>query len=619
MVLFSAMVRPRIKLWRAVGYGLAAFREYNTFDFLCIRNVVKGYTAFKARNDFKAGLNVALLAFPQGMAYAVIAGLPIYYGLFGSAVAAIVGPMISGSRFIVLGPTNATAVLLFGAFLNLGITAEEKVAMMPLLVAMVGIFLIVGAFLKVAHLVQYISRTVVTGYITAAAFYIILNQIPNVLGVDFDMPAGTTFFGVIKLTLLNLSDTHYPSLFLGLITLAAYCILNRRYRALPNVAITLVFISVAAWLLNSALGWAHLLEHPLVGGPVQPLDAVDASSWMLTLPPLNHEWISRLAGVALTIAFLVVLEGTSIGKSLAARSGERLDTNQEMLGMGAANIGCGLLSGMPASGSLTRSQLNWSSGAETAFSSVICGLLCAVGALVFGPLVRFIPEPALGVLVIVIGISLINRHTIRVVVKTTRSDAVVFGTTFLAALLVRLDFGIILGAATSILLFLRKAATPELVEYVFTEEGHLAQLEDRERPDPEVSIVHVEGDLFFGAAELFRDQMRRVVEDPNLKIVILKMRHAHHLDATSVLALEELIRYMREHDRYLLVSEVRKIAVRIFRNSGLIDVIGRENIFPDVTSNPVYSTAKALKRAREIIGHQKAKVSIYVDPAKDSK
>ncbi len=619
MVLFSAMVRPRIKLWRAVGYGLAAFREYNTFDFLCIRNVVKGYTAFKARNDFKAGLNVALLAFPQGMAYAVIAGLPIYYGLFGSAVAAIVGPMISGSRFIVLGPTNATAVLLFGAFLNLGITAEEKVAMMPLLVAMVGIFLIVGAFLKVAHLVQYISRTVVTGYITAAAFYIILNQIPNVIGVDFDMPAGTTFFGVIKLTLLNLSDTHYPSLFLGLITLAAYCILNRRYRALPNVAITLVFISVAAWLLNSALGWAHLLEHPLVGGPVQPLDAVDASSWMLTLPPLNHEWISRLAGVALTIAFLVVLEGTSIGKSLAARSGERLDTNKEMLGMGAANIGCGLLSGMPASGSLTRSQLNWSSGAETAFSSVICGLLCAVGALVFGPLVRFIPEPALGVLVIVIGISLINRHTIRVVVKTTRSDAVVFGTTFLAALLVRLDFGIILGAATSILLFLRKAATPELVEYVFTEEGHLAQLEDRERPDPEVSIVHVEGDLFFGAAELFRDQMRRVVEDPNLKIVILKMRHAHHLDATSVLALEELIRYMREHDRYLLVSEVRKIAVRIFRNSGLIDVIGRENIFPDVTSNPVYSTAKALKRAREIIGHQKAKVSIYVDPAKDSK
>ena len=617
MVLFSAMARPRIKPWRAVRFGLAAFREYNTFDFLCVRNVVKGYTAFKARNDFKAGLNVALLAFPQGMAYAVIAGLPIYYGLFGSAVAAIVGPMVSGSRFIVLGPTNATAVLLFGAFLNLGMAAEEKVAMMPLLVAMVGIFLIVGAFLKVAHLVQYISRTVVIGYITAAAFYIILNQIRNVLGVDFDMPAGTTFFGVIKLTLLNLGDTHYPSLFLGLITLAAYGLLNRRYRALPNVAITLVFISVVAWLLNSALG-THSLEHPL-GGPVRLLDAVDAGSWMLTLPPLNHEWISKLAGVALTIAFLAVLEGTSIGKSLAARSGERLDTNQEMLGMGAANIGCGLLSGMPASGSLTRSQLNWSSGAETAFASVFCGLLCVVGALVFGSLIRFIPEPALGVLVIVIGISLINRHTIRVVVKTTRSDAVVFGTTFLAALLVRLDFAIILGAATSILLFLRKAATPELVEYVFTEEGHLAQLEDRKRPDPEVSIVHVEGDLFFGAAELFRDQMRRVVEDPNLKIVILKMRHAHHLDATSVLALDELIRYMREHDRYLLVSEVRKIAIRIFRNSGLIEVIGRENIFPDVTSNPVYSTAKALKRARDIIGHEKAKVSIYVDPAKEAK
>ena len=179
-----------------------------------------------------------------------------------------------------------------------------------------------------------------------------------------------------------------------------------------------------------------------------------------------------------------------------------------------------------------------------------------------------------------------------------------------------LDFGIILGTATSIALFLRKASVPELVEYTFTEEGGLTQLEeDQQRPDPEVSIVHVEGELFFGASDLFQDQMRRVVEDPNLKVVVLKMRNAHHLDATSVLALDELSRHMAKSGRCLLVSEARKEVIRVFKNSGLIEVIGRENIFPDVTKNPLLSTSRALKRAQAVIGVQKAKVSIYIDQA----
>ena len=203
--------------------------------------------------------------------------------------------------------------------------------------------------------------------------------------------------------------------------------------------------------------------------------------------------------------------------------------------------------------------------------------------------------------------------------KATRSDAIVFVTTFIGTLLFRLDTAIYFGAGISILLFLRKAAMPELVEYTFTDDGQLTQLEDNKRTQPEISIVHVEGELFFGAVELFRDQMRRIVEDPNLKIVVLKMRNAHHLDATSVLSLEELIIYMKDLDRYLLVSEARKDVVRVLKNSGLLEIIGRENIFPDVTQNPTLSTARALKRAQELLGDEKAEISIYVDQAKTAK
>ncbi|HSH08847.1 MAG TPA: SulP family inorganic anion transporter [Oceanipulchritudo sp.] len=597
-----------MRLGKSIVHLFREIRQHNHLDLFPLRKALRGYTPNKARGDLRAGLNVALLAFPQGMAYAAIAGLPIQYGIFGSAIAAMLGPVLSGSRFIVLGPTNATSVLIFASFLGMGIVNQsDMVALISMVVLLSGIFLVLGAFLQVANLIQYISRSVVTGYITAAAIYIIVNQLKKTLGFDFTLPEGSTFLTVIYLTLKNIPQTHWPTLLISLLTAVTFFSLERRFKTLPNVAISLVLMSGAAYAINNvvlAQGWTD---------SIRTLNAIDATSWGITLPPIRMDIISQVASVSLVIAFLSVLEGTSIGKSLASRAGQKLDSNQEMLGMGLANIGCALYQGMPASGSLTRSQLNWVSGATTPLASIISGLLCAIGAYTLGPFIHFIPVSVLGVLVIAIGLSLINRHVLRIVWNATGSDRLVFSTTFLAALFIRLDFAIILGTGVSVLLFLRKAAQPELTEFAPDETGQLAPLQKEKTSSiPEISIVHVEGDLFFGASELFRDQMRRVCEKPALKIVLLKMRNAYHMDATSVLALEELIRYMHEQNRTLLVSEVRKDAIRIFKNSGLMDVIGRENIFPDTPSNPTLATAKALKRARQLIGGSEADIRIFL-------
>jgi len=603
-----------LRILKPLNKFFQGLERYNHLDFFPIRKSLKGYNPDKAKGDLWAGLNVALLAFPQGMAYAAIAGLPIQYGIFASAVAAMLGPLFSGSRFIMLGPTNATSVLVFASFLGLGVVQQsEKLALIPLIVLLSGIFLVLGAFLKIANLIQYISRSVVTGYITAAAIYIIVNQTKKALGFDFTLPDGSTFMTVTWLTVKNLPATHWPTLVISIGTGVLFWVLNRKFRTLPNVAITLVIMATLAYFFNNLIldrGWSTAIH---------TLEAIDATAWRISFPSIRMELISQISSVALVIAFLSVLEGTSIGKSLASRAGQKLDSNQEMLGMGIANIGCALYQGMPASGSLTRSQLNWTSGAATPLASIISGILCAISAYAFGPLTRFIPVSVLGVLVIAIGISLINKHVIRIVWNSTRSDRTVFLTTFLAALFIRLDFAIILGTGTSVLLFLRKAAQPELTEFTHDEEGQLTPLEDRKKSStPEISIVHVEGDLFFGASELFRDQMRMVCEKPALKVVLLKMRNAYHLDATSVLALEELIQYMKEMDRTLLISEVRKDAVRIFKNSGLIEVIGRDNIFPDTPSNPTLATAKALKRATQLMGTKDADVRIFLGKSKKS-
>jgi SulP family sulfate permease len=604
------------RFFQRLGAPLRWLAANNHLDFFPLRRQVRGYRMLNLKGDLRAGFNVALLAFPQGMAYALIAGLPIQYGIFGSAVAAIIGALFAGSRFIMLGPTNATSITLYSSFAALvmtidgGLGVAEKTVLLPLLVLMTGVFLVIGAYLRVANLIQYISRTVVTGYITAAAILIIANQVKNVVGVSFaEGEEPRTFVQVVYFTALHLGDVVRPdTILLSLCTAAIFYLLNWKFKDLPNVAITLIAMSVVSFLFIDVLELADGIKR---------LTSVSAGDWELTLPPLDLEWMSTLAGTSLAIALLCVLEGMSIGRSLAARAGQRLDANQEMFNIGMANIGCGLLNGMPASGSLTRSALGYESGGTTPLASLYCGLIVALGVVAVGNLVQYIPRASLAVLVIAIGLSLIKVRTIRVSLKSTGSDAAAFLVTLIGGLVFPLSTAIYMGVAVSIILFLRKVSTPELVEYTFTEEGELAEREQGEaRVSPQISIVHVEGDLFFGAAEVFQTQLQRVCLQPNLKIIVIKMRNARHLDATAVMALEELIADMKRRERFLLLSEARKDVVRVMKNSGMLDFLGRENVFPDNPRNPTLSTAHALRRAQELLGDEEADVRIFVNPAR---
>jgi sulfate permease, SulP family len=590
----------RINRWqRIIQRTGALLGRTGNLDLLTARRTLRGYSLPIFKHDLRAGLNVAMLAFPQGMAYALIAGLPIQFGLFCFIGASFCAPWFASSRFNSYGPSNATSVLVLSSFLTLQLSPQEAAIAIPLVVLMAGLFLIAGAYLNVAKLIQYVSRTVITGYITAAALLIVANQVRTALGFKIEPTA--SFVGVAWNTAAALGKTHWPSLALAAVTGGILFLSGKYLRRLPTVALTLVLASlVGAWFA-------------FAGYPVETLQSIRLGDWQFAAIGFSFDRVSLLASAALALALLITLEANSIGKSLAVRSGDRLNPSQEMLALGIGNVGSALVGGMPASASLTRSSLNFKSEAGSSLSNVIAAS-CVLGLLVaVSGAIQYIPKPALAVVVISIGLSLINRHQIQIVSRATRSDSIVFYTTTIAGLFLALDTCIYLGTAVSIVLFLRKVAEPEMVEYGFSEEGVLAELADRhKRSNPQVSIVHVEGELFFGAAEIFYEQLRRVCDDPRLKVVILKLRHAHHLDATSVMALEELYKYMREHDRILIVSEARKEAIRVFKRSGFLKVIGRDAIFPDNPSNPTLSTAKALRYALKLLKGQEADIKIFV-------
>jgi SulP family sulfate permease len=576
----------------------------------------------------RAATNVTLLALPQAIAYSAIAGVDVIYGVVSAAVAAMIAPFFASSRYNVLGPTNATAFMLFSFFAVNPAMHSRIPELLPLLVFIVAIASMLGAVLKVADLLQYVSRSVLVGYMAGAAVLIIGNQLKPLLGLSefVDTEQTATFFGLVGELLRSIKHIQWVPLVIGAVTLSIYYGFKRWKKNWPAFSIAL--------LLGSAI-FGSLIHFEI--GPFEGQETFHTFGFAELIPNLPNLFrhgifndISALLGLGLAIAFLASLENTLMAKSIASQTGDRTDVNQDMLSVGFSNLASALAGGMPASGSLTRTSLNYNSGAATKASSVFSGLFTLVLVILIAwssetglKIIDYIPKSALAVLVIAISFTLFNLKQIRICLLSTSDDAAVIIVTFIATLLAPLHVAIFIGVAISITLFLRKASKPFLKEYEFNDIGELREKEGNNvRPIPAISIVHVEGDLFFGASELFRTQIQRTAADPAIKVIILRLKNARHLDATSVMALEDLVNFMRRQGLFLLISGASKDVYRVLKKSGILEMLqegadrtqGESNIFLAMPSNPNISTRDALRRAQQLLGTKEADVRIFYDP-----
>ncbi|MDR0392823.1 MAG: STAS domain-containing protein [Puniceicoccales bacterium] len=576
----------------------------NGLSVLPIYQDFSKYNLEKLRQDAFAGLSVTLIVFPQAMAYALLAGLPIEYGLYGATVAAFAAALFAGSHFISLGPTNATAVLLVNSFAMLGIPTEKMPIFLPTLLVLTGSFLILSAFLNLANVVQYVSRSVISGYITAVAIIVIVNQIHNVLGFNLATIQDNTFtfIDTCSATLSGLPDIEGSSAFVSLITLCIYRFIKTKFPKSP-VALTIIALACLTYILQNVMD-IH----------VQVLTSIDASVRHASWVGFSLDNLNLVADSALILSFICLVDSTIVLKSLSLRIGQKANANQMAFGLGLANIFCGLFSGMPVSASLVRSSTNYTSGARTSFASLFCGCFCLLCIICLGPFFHYIPKAGLATLIIILACSFLDKHTLKVVITSTRSDTCVFFVTFVAAFLFPLSTAIYIGVFLSIALFLKKAAVPAFFECTYDENNEISEV-DPNTPllkQSEIAIIHMEGNLFFASSEIFRDQMRMISERPSLKIIILKMRNVMHIDATCILAFEELLYYMYLNKRVLILSEVNKYILKALQRSKLTEFIGLENIFTDKRSQPNLSTALALKHAQNIIGDKNFHVRILV-------
>jgi SulP family sulfate permease len=590
---------------------------------------LRNYTLAKARRDLIAGSTLTLISIPQAIGFALILGLPPFPVITSVIIGGFVGSLFFSSRFHVFGPTSSIS-LITAATIATVVVAHKLVdpgtplpphltiQLAVLMALMIGALQFLAGLFHFGEVTRFISLAVIVSYSTAIGLLLISTQLHHVFGLP--APGAGTFAANIWHIIKGIASgkaSLWP-IGIAITTLLLFELLHRYRPKLPEALIGLALMGALGWGFShwTDAGWMDTAHIHLIGSLVTMSKQLPAFAG-LHLGAEELKLAPTLFGACVAMAILGMLEATSITKSLAAKSGQPVDGRQELTGMGAANIACALFSGVPGSSSFIRSAANYQSGAATQFSTMLSSLV-VLGVIFFiTPAFGYIPVATLAAHIIRVGWRMVNPAQIRIAMRSTRSDALVFIITLCSCLFLRLDTAIYVGIGVSLALYLRKASAPSLVEYTFNEQGALAQLEaGAKRRNEAISIVHVEGELFFGAADLFQDQVRVLADEEGIRVVILRMKNARHLDATSVMSLLQLHEYMQKTRRHLIISGITPDVEKVLRSSGAYKKIGAENIFP-TEANLTASTKKALLRATHLLQTTDTGVRLFYDKKRE--
>ena len=523
------------------------------------------------RADIIAGITVALVLVPQSMAYAQLAGLPVYYGLYASFLPPMVAALFGSSRQLATGPVAVVSLMTAAALEPLASGSPEGyLAYAVLLAFMVGVFqLFLGVF-RLGVLVDFLSHPVVLGFTNAGALIIATSQLSKIFGVSVEK-ADHHYETVMRVVETAMEHTHMPTLWMGLLSLGLLYGLKSHLPKIPNVLVAVMVTTVLSWYT----------DFKGAGGAV--VGVVPDGLPAFTLPVFDWDIMTQLIATAITIALIGFMEAIAIAKAMAARTRQRLDTNQELIGQGLSNMVAGCFSGYPGSGSFSRSAVNINAGALTGVSSVVTGLVVGATLLWLTPLLYHLPQATLASVIIMAVINLIKVEPIIHAWKAEPHDGVVAVITFLLTLAVapHLDKGIIVGVGLSIGLFLFRSMRPRVAVLSRFHDGTMRDIEVHHLPtSPNISIMRFDGSLFFANAGYFESKVLEIVAaNPELRFIILDGEGINQLDATGEEVLHHLAERLQKNGIQLLVARMKKQFMDTIRRTGLIETLGTEHFF----------------------------------------
>jgi sulfate permease, SulP family len=523
------------------------------------------------RADALAGLTGTIILVPQAVAYASIAGLPPEYGLYTAIVPVIVSALFGSSWHLVSGPTAALSIVIFATLSPLAEPGSAAYIQLALtLTLMSGALMLLMGLARLGLLVNFISHSVVLGFTAGAAVLIAASQLKNLFGVS--AAASASFVETLARFAHALPGTNPFVLGVGIVTLLAGIATRRYLPKVPHMISAMLVGALFAVLLQSVFGSR---------ASIATVAAIPRSLPPLSLPELSAQALRDLPAIALALTMLSLTEAIAIARAIALKSGQRIDSNQEFIGQGLANILGSFTSGYVSSGSFTRSGVNYSAGAKTPLAPVFSALFLVLTLLVLAPLVRFLPIASMAAILLLVAYSLVDVHHIRNVVKTSRAEGAILLATLLATLFMHLEFAIYVGVLLSLMVFLERTSRPAIRNAVpapgDTSYHFVAQTNE---PDCcQLKMMFIDGALYFGAVDHVQRHLREVdAVHPAQKHLLLLAPGINFIDSSGAELLSQEARRRRLLGGGLYFHRLQPSAVSVLERAGYMQEIGRENL-----------------------------------------
>jgi high affinity sulphate transporter 1 len=523
------------------------------------------------KHDLIAGVTVSLVAIPQSLAYAQLAGVPAYYGLYAALLPTIIGALFGSSRQLSTGPVAMTSLLTAASVAPLAAHGSELFYAYVILLALVsGLFQVLFGVLRVGVLLNFLSHPVLMGFINAAALIIGLSQLPTLLGI----PASQSehFLLDIWQVLVHVDTLHEISVAFGLSAIVLLMGFKKLAPRMPGVLITVALLTWVSYFI----GYAGL------GGRV--VGAVPQGLPSLSVPPLDWKATVALLPAGFVIALISFMEAMSSAKVIAIKTRQPWDENKELIGQGLAKIAAAFSHSMPVSGSFSRSALNLASDAKTPLSSIVSAVFVLLTLLFFTGLLHHLPKPVLAAIIMMAVIGLINFRAIVNAWRASKDDGIAAMVTFAATLgfAPNIQNGILTGIILSLALLLYRMMQPRVAELGLFDDGTLRDAHRHHLPPlhPKLGAIRFDGALRFVNVSYFEDALLAYErENPAVRYILVKCNGINYLDASGVETLSNLVVRFRNSGITLGFSGPKKQVREVMDDTGLSQSIGPENIF----------------------------------------
>ena len=527
---------------------------------------IQTYDRTNFRKDIVAGLTIAVILLPQAIAFALIAELPPQTGLYAAVVGAVVGALWGSSNQIHTGPTNAMSLLVLSTLSASFVAGSaEFIIAAGMLAVMVGLFQLVMGLARLGVLVNFVSHSVVVGFSTGAAILIAVNQLRRLFGLAFSSHnLLETLFGVTA----NLFAAHVPTALLGIGAIVLIVTLRRFNPKLPGALISMLVASGIVFVLGLDERGVEVIGRLSISLP--PL---------AKLPLFNLDLIAQLSTGAVAVGAIGLIQTTAITRSIAAQTGQRLNSNQEFVGQGLANLGAGFFSGYPVGGSFSCSVVNFKAGAQTRLSTICSGLIVLIIMFTVAPLAAYLPQTALAGVLMVTAYGMIDVPEIARIWRGARGDAMIMLVTFLGTLFLHIEFAVLFGILLSFALYIIKSSVPRVYAVLPDEEfKHFIQQSADQPSCPQLGIIKISGDLYFGAVSHVEETIRRHLQQhPEQRFLLLRLQGVNQFDFSGIHMLESVRRLCRERGGDLYLTKVQQPVMALMKSTGFYKHLGADH------------------------------------------